>query len=103
MGTNLHLEKVALRLLCAGTSEGGLRDVLVPPLAGYAWKSTLHRAIFQAIEAFPSRDPHVLRELLPATLTRMGFPDVEWNELFEPPEMSREDSLALVRQMLSGA
>ncbi len=102
MGTDLHLEKLALRLLCAATSEGGLRDALVPPLAGYAWKSTLHRAIFQAVEAFPSHDPRVLRQLLPAKLTRMGFPDVEWDELFAPPEMSREDSLALVRQMLAG-
>jgi hypothetical protein len=103
MGADLHLEKLALRLLCAATSEGGLRDALVPPLRGYAWKSTLHRAIFQAIEAFPSRDPHLLRQWLPAKLTRMGFPDVEWDELFAPPEMSGEESLALVRQMLAGA
>jgi hypothetical protein len=103
MGTDLDLEKLALRLLCADTSEGGLRDALVPLLGGYAWKSTLHQAIFRAIEAFPSHDPHVLRQWLPAKLTRMGFPDVEWDELFAPPELSGEDSLALVRQMLAGA
>ncbi|HET7100250.1 MAG TPA: hypothetical protein VFJ52_03795 [Terriglobia bacterium] len=103
MGTDLHLEKLALRLLCAGTSEGGAPNALIPLLRGYAWQSTLHQAIFRAIEAFPSQDPHVLRQLLPAKLTRMGFPDVEWDELFAPPEMSREDSLALVRQMVADA
>lgn len=103
MENQLDLEKLALRLLCAGTSEGVVRGALIPLLLGYVWRSSLHQAIFDAIAAAPSGDPEVLHKLLPAKLTRMGFPDVDWEELFAPPEMSTEDSWALVRKMLSGA
>ena len=103
METNLHLEKLALRLLCAGTSEGGALNALIPLLRGYAWQSTLHQVIFDAIAAAPSGDAEMLRRLLPAKLTRMGFPDVEWAEIFCPPSLSSEDGIALVRQMVAGA
>jgi hypothetical protein len=102
-GTRLHLEKLILRLMCAGTTQGPVADVLPPLLRDYEWKSTLHRAIFNAIAAFPSDDPEVLRQLLPAKLTRMGFPDVEWEEIFAPPSLSRGEAMALVRQLLAGA
>jgi hypothetical protein len=103
LGTRLHLEKLVLRLLCVGTPQGPVLDTLPPLLSDYQWKSTLHRAIFNAIAAVPSDDPEVLRQVLPAKLTRMGFPDVEWEEIFTPPSLSREEAVALVRQLLAGA
>ena len=103
MATHLQLETLALRLLCTGTSEAGVRSALVPLLQGYEWKSTLHRAIFDAITTIPSGDPQVLRQLLPAKLTRMGFPDVDWEEIFSPPSHSKDEAIAMVRQMLAGA
>jgi hypothetical protein len=103
MGTDLHLEKLALRLLCAGTSQGAVRANLIPLLRGYTWQSTLHRVIFDAIASIPSDRPEVLRQLLPAKLTRMGFPDVDWEELFGPVSMAREEALVLARQMVAGA
>jgi hypothetical protein len=103
MGTDLHLEKLILRLLCVGTTQGPVADTLRPLLRDYQWKSTLHRAVFNAISAFPSDDPEVLRQFLPAKLTRMGFPDVEWEEIFAPPLLSSEEAIALVRQLLAGA
>jgi hypothetical protein len=103
MGTDLHLEKFVLRLLCAGTSEGVVREGLVPLLRGYRWQSTLHRAIFDAIVAIPSESPELLRQLLPAKLTRMGFPDVEWEELFVPLTISGEEAMVLARKMVGDA
>ena len=94
---------MALRMLCGGTSHGDVRDELIPLLRGYVWKSTLHHAIFNAIAAIPSDDPEVLHQLLPAKLTRMGFPDVEWHELFAPPSLSRNEAIAAVRQMLASS
>ena len=102
MGTDLNLEKLVLRLLCAGTPQGAVSDLLIPPLRGYAWKSMLHRAIFDAVAAAPSNDPEFLRQFLPAKLTRMGFPDVEWDELFAPPSISSKEAISLVRQILAG-
>jgi hypothetical protein len=103
MEKDLDLEKLALQLLCAGGSEGALQDALIPLLRDYAWRSTLHHAIFEAVRATPSNNLEVLRELLPAKLTRMGFPDVEWDEIFSPSSLSRDEAVALVRQMLPGA
>jgi hypothetical protein len=100
MATDLHSEKLALRLLCVGTPQGPVKEVLIPLLRGYPWQSTLHQAIFDALAAAASSDPELIRRLLPAKLTRMGFPDVEWEELFAPLSMSREESIALVRQMV---
>ena len=96
MESGLHLEKLILRVLCAGTPQGSVKDTLPPLLQAYKWQSTLHRAIFNAIVAFPSDNPKVLRQLLPAKLTRMGFPDVEWDEIFAPPSLSKDDAVALV-------
>ena len=79
-----------------------MRDGLISLLRGYRWKSTLHHAIFNAIESIPSDNSEVLRQLLPAKLTRMGFPDVEWEELFAPPSMSGEEAIALARKMVGG-
>lgn len=103
MGTDLDLEKLALRLLCAGAAQGDVRDALIPLLRGYAWRSTLHHAIFDAVAAAPSSDQELLRQLLPAKLTRMGFPDVDWEEIFSRPSLSGDEAIAFVRQMLAGA
>lgn len=103
MGTDLNVEVFVLRLLCAGTSQGAVRDNLLPLLSRYPWNSTLHRAIFKAIVSIPSDDPILLRQLLPAKLTRLGFPDVEWEELFVPVPMSGDEAMELVRNLLAGA
>ena len=75
---------------------------MVPLLRSYTWQSTLHKAIFDAIASTPSDSPEVLRQLLPAKLTRMGFPDVEWEGLFSPLSMSGEEAIALARKMVGG-
>ena len=103
MGTDLHVEKLALHLMCAGTPQGPVKSALTPLLRGYPWKSHIHHAIFNALAAIPSDDPAVLRQLLPAKLTRMGFPDVEWEELFAPQELSSDEALAVVHQLLAGS
>lgn len=103
MATLLQLEKLVLRVLCSGTPQGSVQETLPPLLRGYRWKSTLHQAIFNAIAAIPSEDPETLRQLLPAKLTRMGFPDVEWDEIFSPPSLSRDEAIDMVRQMVAGA
>ncbi len=103
MGTDLNVEVFVLRLLCAGTSQGAVRDNVLPLLSRYPWNSTLHRAIFKAIVSIPSDDPILLRQLLPAKLTRLGFPDVEWEELFVPVSMTSEEAIASVRKLLAGA
>jgi|YelNatPaOPRAMG01_1025707.scaffolds.fasta_scaffold33340_4 hypothetical protein len=103
MTTAREIEKTVLHLLCAGAAEGPVKDALVPLLCDYPWQNPLHQAIFNALDAVPGDSPATLRQLLPAKLTRMGFPDVEWEEFFAPPSLSRRESMALVKQMLAVA
>jgi hypothetical protein len=103
MATELNFEQFVLRLLCGGTSQGPVRDNLLPLLRSYPWNNPLHRAIFSALLAIPSDDSSLLRQLLPARLTRMGYPDVEWEELFAPVSMSSEEAVESVRKLLPGS
>jgi hypothetical protein len=102
MATNLDREKLILRALCLGTPQGPIKGVAMPLLGEYHWHAQLHQVIYGALAAIPTDDPAALRQLLPAKLTRMGFPDVEWEEFFAPHSLSREESIALARQMLAG-
>lgn len=103
MPTILDLEKLALRVLCHGTPEGSVKQQLIPILREYHWQSQLHQVIFNAISECPSEKPEVFRQLLPAKLTRMGFPDVEWDEFFAPHTLSMEAVVALVERMRAGS
>lgn len=103
MATDLELERLAIRVLCQGTPQGSVREIVIPLLRDYRWQSPLHQAVFKALVAIPSDDLSVLRDLLPAKLTRMGFPDVEWEEFFAPHSLSRDESLVLVRRMVDSA
>lgn len=105
MGTTSHLnlEKLVMRALCLGTSDGPVREALMPMLRNYQWQFQLHQVIFDALDSTPSTDPAVLRQVLPAKLTRLGFPDVEWEEFFEPLSISSDEIMASARRMLAGA
>jgi hypothetical protein len=101
METDIHLEKLVLRLLCSGTPQGPVKNVLAPLLSTYRWQDHVHQVIFKAVSAIPTDDPAAIQHLLPAKLTRMGFPDIDWEELFEPSSVSKEGSIQLVRQLIS--
>ena len=102
MATDIHLERLTLRVLCTGTAQGPVKNALVPLLQDYRWQWQLHQVIFKALAAIPADDPATLRQLLPAKLTRMGFPDVEWDEFLAPASLSRDEAIAMVRQVLAG-
>lgn len=103
MQPGFRLEKQVLQVMCVGTPQGPAKRLLAPLLFEYKWQSELHHAIFDALAAVPADEPAMLRQLLPAKLTRMGFPDIEWDELFAPAGLSREEALAVVHRMLAGS
>ena len=103
----IELEGLVLRALC----RGSLQERATPPasareearrrLAGYRWREPLHQAIFAIVVSLPSDDPKVLREQLPARLTRRGFPDFELDDFFRPVDLSYEQVLRLIEEMTS--
>jgi hypothetical protein len=69
-------------------------------LSSHIWQDAEHRVVFEAIQRLCSSDPHLLREQLPAQTTRMGFPEVSWENYFAPPSEAPTDFEALVRELL---
>ena len=92
-------EMMALRAFCMGTPGGSVRKIGKSLLADYRWQNVFHEAVWKALSSFPSENPQILRQLLPAKLTRLGFPDVAWEEFFAPHRMSRDDAINLMRRM----
>jgi hypothetical protein len=76
------------------------RATILAQLRTHHWQDPEHRVVFEALTALPGRPASDLREQLPAQATRMGFPDVNWQNYFAA---ASEDSAleALVAELLA--
>ena len=83
--SQLDLESKILRALCNESSPPATRPAILATLRSHPWQDPEHRVVFEALTALPARRPQDLREQLPAQATRMGFPDVNWQNYFAPP------------------
>jgi len=70
-------------------------------LSNHVWQDAEHRVVFEAIQRLSSSDPKLLREQLPAQATRMGFPDVSWDNYFAAQPGTKLDFGSLVRELLA--
>jgi hypothetical protein len=76
------------------------RATILAQLRAHHWQDPEHRVVFEALTLLPGRQASDLREQLPAQATRMGFPDVNWQNYFAAPG---DDSAieTLVAQLLA--
>lgn len=77
-----ELERGVLRLLCHAKLTRSAFAKIVGALREYSWRDVEHGLVYAAIERLGSRDPKELRQELPAQATRMGFPDIDWQNYF---------------------
>lgn len=78
----LSLELALLRAICASSDVRSARGRIVSGLPGYKWHDPDHAIVFDALGRIPDRDKRPLREQLPVVATRMGFPDIDWDNYF---------------------
>jgi hypothetical protein len=97
----LELERDTLCALCIRASANARRETAMRDLSNHVWQDAEHRVVFEAIQRLSSSDPRLLREQLPAQTTRMGFPDVNWENYFMPAGEAGGDFDALVRDLLA--
>lgn len=88
-----------LQVLCQGTAEGSAREAAKRDLRNYRWREPLYQVVFEALMAMPGDAPALIREQLPARLTRKGFPDVNWEQFFEPHTLSLDEAKTLMREL----
>src|SRR5580704_2267443 len=96
-----ELERETLCALCIRGSVHARETTVMRELSNHVWQDAEHRIVFEAIQRLSSSDPRLLREQLPAQTTRMGFPDVNWENYFMPAGEVEGDFDALVRELLA--
>jgi hypothetical protein len=94
-----ELERQVLKALCSGAGDVDNRDRLASELTAYRWQDPDHKVVYEALRAIRSRDPKTRRDELPAQVTRMGFPDVDWRLYFEPEHQLETDLQDLIRRL----
>jgi hypothetical protein len=95
----VRVESKVLGALCQGTVEGPIREFGCALLREYHWQNPIHQIIFQVLMAIPSERPDTIRAQLPVRLTRMGFPDVAWEDFFAPSRISKTAALRLLNRL----
>ncbi len=98
-GSIVQTEHLVLCALCQGTPEGSVQETARVILQSYHWREPLHQVIFNVLMSIPTESPAMIRNQLPARLTRKGFPDVAWEDFFRPHSLSREEVERLMRQL----
>ena len=103
----ISLEQQILRRLCSsgvGGRDQATADAL-RELESYGWRDSDHHVIADALSRLSAKSHPWTREELAAEATRLGFPDISWNDYFEPAscdEPGANRPLAeLVRQLLA--
>jgi hypothetical protein len=79
-----QIERDILRQLCAGQIESKRWRRALNRLSAYEWKDPDHKVVFDALRAIKSDEALTRRQELPAQVTRMGFPDVDWGNYLAP-------------------
>lgn len=78
----VDLERRVLAILCQSGGEAAVRGQARQLLANYRWSDAAHQAVFEIVMSFPGPSCQALRDQLPARLTRRGFPDFDFQGLF---------------------
>lgn len=97
------IERRVLIALCSCDWKASGNSNITAELHFYRWRNAEHRIVFEALERISPCDATTLRELLPAQATRMGFPDVDWQQYFVRDSNSDGDAQKLIRELLKAA
>ncbi len=95
----IQAERSALRALCQGMPAGDLRAEALRLLQGYTFADNIHQLIFDTLQEIPSDDPKVIRAQLPVRLNNKGFPYLDLEAFFVPPNLSAQELITLVRAL----
>jgi len=95
----IQAERQALRALCQGTPQGSVLELAKRFLKDYRWRNPLNAPLFETLAGLKTSSLDVLRAELPALLTRRGFPDLPWEDLFAPHGLTMAEAEELMRHL----
>lgn len=94
-----EIERLLLAALCAPALDHKTRAEILEGLAAHAFAHPDHEVIFRALLKMPRATSEQIRETLSARLTRLGFPDIDVEPLFDLEAPSATEISALLRQL----
>jgi hypothetical protein len=97
--STFEIECRVLQLFCQTADDGTLREMARELLAHYRWSDATYQAIFELIMRLPQMSCQALRDQLPALLTRRGFPDFDFGDLFAVPAPSANEAEKWMRRL----
>lgn len=95
----VELERRLLAALCADALDRRTRAEVLEHLGAHAFVNPDHEVIFRALSRIPRANLAHIRETLGARLTRLGFPDIDVDPIFELDPPSAKEIGALLRQL----
>lgn len=97
------LENALLAALCGASLSAESRNHAIRALSKYDWTVPDHRVIYEALRRSGNRTDNELREYLKAEVTRLGFPDLDWELYLAVPATGAADAEILIRELLNYA
>jgi hypothetical protein len=88
-----------LQFLCHPAPPVALRTRILRHLSGCRWQEPDHQVLFEALCEISTAVPRDLRALLPAQLTRKGFPALSFDVFFQPHGLSPDEAEQLARSL----
>jgi hypothetical protein len=79
----VEIERRLLAALCSPALDPKTRVQILERLAAHKFANPDHEIIFQALAKMPRGSGEHIRETLGARLTRLGFPDIDLEPIFE--------------------
>jgi hypothetical protein len=88
--------------MCAATPASLPLSEAKTILGNYAWLDADSRVVFEALCGLSNNlTPAQLREQLPAQATRLGFPDVTWENYFKSANGDAGELVDLLERLLA--
>lgn len=95
----IEIERQLLAALCSPALDVQMRAKILDSLSTYEFAYPDHNVIFRALAKMPRATPEHIRETLSARLTRLGFPDIDVDPIFEREPPPAEKINMLLRQL----
>ena len=94
-----EVERQLLAALCSPALDHPTRADVFARLRAHTFANPDHEVIFRALAKMPRATPEHIRETLSAHLTRLGFPDIDIDAIFDSEGPSAQKIDALLRQL----
>lgn len=95
-------ERELLRFFCQQASRLPQNDLVWQKADQYPWHEPEHLTLYNSVSSLRPASASQLRERLPTRLTLSGFPDLEWEELFEGSDVTEAQALQILSDLGEG-